>query len=58
MIRGKETVVDQEFLEELANNSPNAEQFDYGKKANKNKKNKKKNKKILREPDTGWSGIV
>jgi hypothetical protein len=45
------------FLKDLANNTPNDSQFKSKKRVN-TKKKKKKKKSLLKEPDTGWSGIV
>ena len=45
------------FFRDLANNTPNDSQFQTKKRVNtKNKKKKKKS--VIKEPDTGWSGIV
>ena len=44
------------FLDDLADNTPNNSQFRYKKKKVNNKKKKKK--PVMKEPDTGWSGIV
>ena len=44
------------FLDGLADNTPNDSQFRYKKKKVNNKKKKKK--PVMKEPDTGWSGIV
>jgi hypothetical protein len=44
------------FLDDLADNTPNDSQFRYKKKKVNNKKKKKK--PVMKEPDTGWSGIV
>jgi acetyl-CoA carboxylase beta subunit len=56
MPRSKKDILDHEFFDQLANQSPNSDQFNFKKKT-KSKKIKKKNK-ITTEPDTGWSGIV
>jgi len=45
------------FFRDLANNTPNDSQFKSKKRVN-TKKKKKKKKSMLKEPDTGWSGIV
>ena len=45
------------FFRDLANNTPNDSQFKRNKRVN-TKKKKKKKKSVLKEPDTGWSGIV
>ena len=45
------------FFRDLANNTPNDSQFQTKKRVN-TKKKKKKKKSVLKEPDTGWSGIV
>ena len=45
------------FFRDLANNTPNDSQFKSKKRVN-TKKKKKKKKSVLKEPDTGWSGIV
>jgi len=45
------------FFKDLANNTPNDSQFRTKKRVN-TKKKKKKKKSVLKEPDTGWSGIV
>jgi hypothetical protein len=45
------------FFRDLANNTPNDSQFRTKKRVN-TKKKKKKKKSVLKEPDTGWSGIV
>ena len=45
------------FFRDLANNTPNDSQFKTKKRVN-TKKKKKKKKSVLKEPDTGWSGIV
>jgi hypothetical protein len=45
------------FFRDLANNTPNEEQFKRKKRVN-TKKKKSKKKSVLKEPDTGWSGIV
>jgi hypothetical protein len=45
------------FFRDLANNTPNESQFRTKKRVN-TKKKKKKKKSVLKEPDTGWSGIV
>ena len=44
------------FFRDLANNTPNDSQFKTKKRVNTKKKRKKKS--LLKEPDTGWSGIV
>ena len=44
------------FFRDLADNTPNDSQFRYKKKKVNNKKKKKK--PVMKEPDTGWSGIV
>jgi len=44
------------FLKDLANNTPNDGQFKFKKKKVNKKKQKRKSK--IKEPDTGWSGIV
>jgi hypothetical protein len=57
MVRKSKEDIDHEFFDELANNTPNDSQFHTRKRVNtKKKKNKKKS--VLKEPDTGWSGIV
>jgi len=43
------------FFRDLANNTPNDSQFKSKKRVNTKKKKKKS---VLKEPDTGWSGIV
>jgi len=45
------------FFRDLANNTPNDSQFRTKKRVN-TKKKKKKKKSVIKEPDTGWSGIV
>ena len=45
------------FFRDLANNTPNDSQFKTKKRVN-TKKKKKKKKSVLKEPDTGWSGVV
>ena len=45
------------FFRDLANNTPNDSQFKSKKRVN-TKKKKKKKKPVIKEPDTGWSGIV
>jgi len=45
------------FFRDLANNTPNDSQFKSKKRVN-TKKKKKKKKSVMKEPDTGWSGIV
>jgi len=45
------------FFRDLANNTPNDSQFGTKKRVN-TKKKKKKKISVLKEPDTGWSGIV
>ena len=45
------------FFRDLADNTPNDSQFKSKKRVN-TKKKKKKKKSVLKEPDTGWSGIV
>ena len=45
------------FFRDLANNTPNDSQFKVKERVN-TKKKKKKKKSVLKEPDTGWSGIV
>ena len=45
------------FFKDLANNTPNESQFQTKKRVN-TKKKKKKKKSVIKEPDTGWSGIV
>ena len=45
------------FLKDLANNTPNDSQFKNNKRVNTRKKKRKK-KSVIKEPDTGWSGIV
>ena len=57
MVRKKKDDIDHEFFDELANNTPNDSQF-RGKKRLNTKRKKKKQKSVLKEPDTGWSGIV
>jgi hypothetical protein len=57
MVRKRKDDIDHEFFDELANNTPNDSQF-RGKKRLNTKKKKKKQKSVLKEPDTGWSGIV
>ena len=44
------------FLNDLADNTPNDSQFRHKKKKVNTKKKKKK--PVMKEPDTGWSGIV
>jgi hypothetical protein len=56
MPRSKKDVLDHEFFDQLANQSPHSGQFDI-KKKRKAKKTKKKST-VITEPDTGWSGIV
>jgi len=46
------------FFRDLANNTPNGSQFQTKKRVNTMKKKKKKKKSVIKEPDTGWSGIV
>ena len=46
------------FFRDLANNTPNDSQFKRDKRVNTNKKKKRKKKSVMKEPDTGWSGIV
>ena len=47
------------FFRDLADNTPNDSQFQTKKRVNTKKKKKKKKKKpVMKEPDTGWSGIV
>ena len=46
------------FFRDLANNTPNESQFRTNKRVNTKKKKKKKKRSMLKEPDTGWSGIV
>jgi len=46
------------FFRDLANNTPNDSQFKVKKRVNTKKKKRKKKKSVLKEPDTGWSGIV
>jgi hypothetical protein len=46
------------FFRDLANNTPNDSQFRTKKRVNTNKKKKRKKKSVIKEPDTGWSGIV
>ena len=46
------------FFRDLANNTPNDSQFRTKNRVNTNKKKKRKKKSVLKEPDTGWSGIV
>jgi len=57
MVRKNKEDIDHEFFDELANNTPNDAQFKSKKRVNTKKKNKKK-KSAMKEPDTGWSGIV
>jgi hypothetical protein len=57
MARKNSKWLDHEFFDELANNTPNDSQFKTKKRVNTKKKKKKKNP-VLKEPDTGWSGIV
>ena len=57
MVRKKREDIDHEFFDELANNTPNDSQFKTRKRVNTNKKKYKK-KSVIKEPDTGWSGIV
>ena len=57
MIRKNKEDLDHEFFDQLANNTPNDSQFKHKKRVN-TKKKKKKKKSLLKEPDTGWSGIV
>ena len=57
MVRKKKDDIDHEFFDELANNTPNVSQFRTKKRVN-TKKKKKKKKSVMKEPDTGWSGIV
>ena len=45
------------FFRDLANNTPNDSQFKHDKRVNTRKKKRKK-KSVIKEPDTGWSGIV
>jgi len=45
------------FFRDLANNTPNDAQFKTSKRVN-TKKIKKKKKPVMKEPDSGWSGIV
>ena len=45
------------FFRDLANNTPNDSQFKTKKRVN-TKKKKSKKKTVMKEPDTGWSGIV
>jgi len=45
------------FFRDLANNTPNDSQFKTKKRVN-TKKKKKNKKPVMKEPDTGWSGIV
>jgi hypothetical protein len=56
MVRKKKEDIDHKFFDELANNTPNDAQFKTRKQVNTKKKRKKK--PVLKEPDTGWSGIV
>ena len=56
MIRKNKEDIDHEFFDELANNTPNDSQFNIGKQVAKKKKKRKK--PVIKEPDTGWSGIV
>ena len=58
MVRKKREDIDHEFFDELANNTPNDSQFKSKKQVNTKKKKKKKKKPVIKEPDTGWSGIV
>jgi hypothetical protein len=46
------------FFRDLANNTPNDSQFQTKKRVNTTNKKKKKKKSVMKEPDTGWSGIV
>jgi len=46
------------FFRDLANNTPNDSQFRTKKRVNTKKKKSKKKKSVIKEPDTGWSGIV
>ena len=46
------------FFRDLANNTPNDSQFKGKKRVNTKKKKKRKKKPVMKEPDTGWSGIV
>ena len=46
------------FFRDLANNTPNDSQFDTKKRVNTKEKKKNKRKPVMKEPDTGWSGIV
>ena len=57
MVRAKKQDIDHEFFDELANNTPNDSQFRTKKRVN-TKKKKSKKKSVMKEPDTGWSGIV
>jgi hypothetical protein len=57
MVRKRKDDIDHEFFDELANNTPNDSQFKRNMRVN-TKKKKKKQKSVLKEPDTGWSGIV
>jgi hypothetical protein len=58
MVRKKKDDIDHEFFDELANNTPNDSQFRGKKRLNTKRKKKKKMKSVMKEPDTGWSGIV
>jgi len=55
MVRKKKEDIDHEFFDELANNTPNDSQFRTKKRVYTKKKKKKS---VIKEPDTGWSGIV
>ena len=58
MVRKKKDDIDHEFFDKLANNTPNDSQFRGKKRLNTKRKKKKKMKSVMKEPDTGWSGIV
>jgi hypothetical protein len=57
MVRKKKDDIDHEFFDELANNTPNDSQFHTKKRVN-TKEKKRKKKSVLKEPETGFMGLL